>query len=1319
MAYEYVVRANLSHVEVAESDLLGQTMPGMSSVKSFTSWGQEPAVTREQATRDQNVTLPRTLPQKIAPRRRNVPEHHVTPLLKRSTAKELQVARTIVKKALADSARLNKARVAHPLRNNYGLKPGTVVGGGHGPGEQRIASIKQDVEVLPLLDITDEIAAAAALVAEADSVGGWKNVTKRAATASTGTYWMQGLDRKGTIDRPDLQRSSFLNQEVQAIFRNVLDYGAVGDGITDDTKAINRAMGTNSTRCGKGCNGSTTKNAIVYFPPGTYLVSSTIPLPFGTQVIGDANNRPTIVAAPSFVGLGVLSTDEYTGEEGKGIDGGDPQYYVNTANFYRQIRNIVIDIQKVTSGTLVTCLHYQVAQATSLQNVELRAAPGSSQIGLYAENGSGGGISDVTFTGGGIGLKGGEQQFTAQRLKFNGCTVGIQVIWDWGWVWKSITMNNVKTGFKLVGDGGVGNIGSVSIMDSSFTNVETVVIVNPITAITGKGSTGIALENIALSGVSVAVADTTGATLLAPSPVIDQWVVGPVYEGSTTARSFSMGGKVGNYRRHSTLLDPQGNYFERPKPQYEDQATSMFMHTKDLGCKGDGSTDDTLAFQAALYASLGKILFVDAGSYILTSTITIPPGAKIVGEAWSQLVASGSYFSDASNPKVLIKVGNAGDIGNVEMQDLLFTTRGATAGLIVIQWNIQAATQGSAGLWDCHVRIGGATGTKLTPAECPPITSGVNAGCSAASLMMHLTSSASGYFENMWLWVADHMIDDPDLVSTNNSMVQTSIYVARGFLIESTKPTCTASEHAVFYQYNFHSAANIFAGMVQTESPYFQPTPPPPSPFAAVVGLLPGDPDYTCAAGNELNGCDQSWSVVMTGSENIFVAGAGIYTWFSTYAQTCIDLQLCQKALMLLKDNLANVRFQNLVTIGAKYMAVMDGKGIPAIDNLNVDTHPSWSQVSILDVGSNGTTRFDEALWIDPAIWDMDEPKFTCSPPCNVKLPPWKGATSTVHYPLITVSQGTWTSTITQAPLTITEWVLEPVTITQDAGAVINNNNNNNNNNNKRDAGVEIWPVPATTPFWPAVLYRGDDGEISTTSATGTFPKPAATPLSGSWPKKAVRAVWGWPEYPTVDECDFLDFNCVPKPWFGDTVGDPGGDDFYNENAAELRTLCPEQKSTSSTPPKPTTTNISPTVAVPIPAPVYQTGDPRLNSKKCLKGEQTEGARMRNATSRFCDDIARMDLIAGFNFEKEYPFEYNSGVGYVAIAVSLRIKDKCKFNYSKSLCQRYLAVPTDSCDCNGVNGKQGGLVENNCYKWRVDPNRRFCGLNDKSVVCQG
>lgn len=159
-----------------------------------------------------------------------------------------------------------------------------------------------------------------------------------------------------------------------------------------------------------------------------------------------------------------------------------------------------------------------------------------------------------------------------------------------------------------------------------------------------------------------------------------------------------------------------------------------------------------------------------------------------------------------SKPKVLIQVGNVGDVGSVEMQDLLFTTRGATAGLILIEWNIQAGQPGSAALvsirpsalqyfektagsdafwpnrepyrrklphvhclslqifanfikWDCHARVGGATGTKLTPAECPPVTSGIDQGCSAASLIMHLTPSASGYFENMWLWGADHMLE--------------------------------------------------------------------------------------------------------------------------------------------------------------------------------------------------------------------------------------------------------------------------------------------------------------------------------------------------------------------------------------------------------------------------------------------------------------------------------------------------------------------------------------------------------------------------------
>jgi hypothetical protein len=149
-------------------------------------WDLEDRMEGEEARLSLNTTLPRSLPEDIDPEPRSILEHNVTPLLKRATAQDLQAARNIVKKALAESSKLNKARVAEPLRNKYSLRPGRIVGRGSVPGDSRLASINQDVP--PLLVITDDIAAAAALVAEADAMGGSRNVTKRAATASAGTY---------------------------------------------------------------------------------------------------------------------------------------------------------------------------------------------------------------------------------------------------------------------------------------------------------------------------------------------------------------------------------------------------------------------------------------------------------------------------------------------------------------------------------------------------------------------------------------------------------------------------------------------------------------------------------------------------------------------------------------------------------------------------------------------------------------------------------------------------------------------------------------------------------------------------------------------------------------------------------------------------------------------------------------------------------------------------------------------------------------------------------------------------------------------------
>lgn len=71
----------------------------------------------------------------------------------------------------------------------------------------------------------------------------------------------------------------------------------------------------------------------------------------------------------------------------------------------------------------------------------------------------------------------------------------------------------------------------------------------------------------------------------------------------------------------------------------------------------------------------------------------------MVGEVWSQIVAYGPNFADPNNYNSMLYVGNPGDSGIVEMQDLLFTSVGNLPGLVLMQWNIVGSPQAGAALW--------------------------------------------------------------------------------------------------------------------------------------------------------------------------------------------------------------------------------------------------------------------------------------------------------------------------------------------------------------------------------------------------------------------------------------------------------------------------------------------------------------------------------------------------------------------------------------------------------------------------------------------
>ncbi|KAJ5578443.1 uncharacterized protein N7459_007407 [Penicillium hispanicum] len=906
---------------------------------------------------------------------------------------------------------------------------------------------------------------------------------KRAASS----YWVANIKRQGTVP--------FSSSSNYQVFRNVKEFGAKGDGSTDDTAAINKAISSGG-RCGKGCDSSTTTPALVYFPPGTYVVSKPIVQFYYTQIVGDAVDVPVIKAAAGFTGMAVIDADPYEN------DGSN--WYTNQNNFFRAVRNLVIDLTGMPQGSGAG-IHWQVAQATSLQNIRFEMVKGGSankQQGIFMDNGSGGFMSDLTFNGGNYGMFLGNQQFTTRNLTFNDCQTAIFMNWNWAWTFKSVNINNCQVGLNMSTSPSNQTVGSVMMLDSKLTNTPTGVVTAWTKNSIPDGGGTLVLDNIDFSGSKVAVAGVDGNTILAGGSVVDSWVQGNTYspsssvgkraveadsnadvvtvvetvmetvlacpatdaanpttlawnsvvasEGtvaisqatpalpsgadtgyraaasgssisglpgfdnnwlssllsgssstaeipestpavipsssqtpavavpssatapadtsassptsaksvisvvSSTSQSQVTSGSssgsssgsgtcgsnqaVASARSQSTLktsskpsgLLSDGAVFEKSKPLYETLPASSFISVKSAGAKGDGTTDDTEAIQKVLdNATSDQVVYFDHGAYVITSTIKVPKNIKITGEVWPMIMAHGSKFADEKNPVPALQIGQKGDTGSVEMSDLIIMTKGSAPGAVLMEWNVAGSSQGSAGMWDVHFRIGGAAGSELQSDKCPKtpkVTTTPKPECIAAFLLLHITEKASAYIENAWIWTADHELDLSDHSQIN-------VFTGRGVLIESQNPVWlwgTSSEHHQLYNYQVSNAQNTFMGLIQTETPYYQSNPSALKPFTPQDSW--NDPDFsTCTTAS----CRKSWGLRVLNSSDLFVYGAGLYSFFENYAQTCLNSEDCQENMV--EVDCSDVHLYGLSTKAAVNMVTSSaGKSmVPQKPNLS------------------------------------------------------------------------------------------------------------------------------------------------------------------------------------------------------------------------------------------------------------------------------------------------------------------------------------------------------------------------------------------------
>lgn len=386
----------------------------------------------------------------------------------------------------------------------------------------------------------------------------------------------------------------------------------------------------------------------------------------------------------------------------------------------------------------------------------------------------------------------------------------------------------------------------------------------------------------------------------------------------------------------SSLLNADGSVFERSKPQYIDVPASSFVSILSFGAVGDGLTDDTAAIQTAMdKVTQDQILFFDHGAYLISKTINVPSNIRMTGEVWPLIMLTGSFFQDQSNPQPGFAIGKPGDVGNVEISDLIFETKGPAPGAIMMQWNVQEASQGSVGMWDTHFRVGGSAGTELQFEQCAAGASqDFDPNCAGSFMMMHVTQSASGYFENTWYWVADHDLDRP-YATPKYQPNQTSIFNGRGVLIESKGPVWlwgTSSEHSQLYNYQIANAQNVFMASIQTETAYMQSAP------NALNGGFTPNPAYSdpTFADCTTDSCKKTWGLRVLGSEDIFMFGGGMYSFFDDYSQTCLETEDCQENMVDIECS-TGVYLYGLVTKASVNQVVVNGQ--PAVlekDNPNL-----------------------------------------------------------------------------------------------------------------------------------------------------------------------------------------------------------------------------------------------------------------------------------------------------------------------------------------------------------------------------------------------
>eukprot|EP01061_Rhynchopus_euleeides_P019102 TRINITY_DN3142_c0_g1_i1.p1 TRINITY_DN3142_c0_g1~~TRINITY_DN3142_c0_g1_i1.p1 ORF type:complete len:686 (+),score=302.58 TRINITY_DN3142_c0_g1_i1:96-2060(+) len=543
-------------------------------------------------------------------------------------------------------------------------------------------------------------------------------------------------------------------------YRNVRDYGAKGDGVTDDTSAFKTALTQ-----GRADVRSTQQQLVLYVPSGTYIISDALSLYFYTTLMGNATHRPILKMAANTA----PSSRVYAIAGPASCDGCE-----HTDDFYYQVKNVVVDIS-APGNTQAVGIHWALSQATILRRVSIIV--GDADMGIFGENGSGGVMSDVEVSGGRVGMSFGNQQWTFVNVHVsNARDVGVQIIWNWEFVFLGCSVSSTPVAFQFPSVAG-----SLLIKNSVFTDIGAAVI----------WTDYLQADNRTILLQNVSVSNSASAALLSCYKTTDCDRTPTPVPQSGLLSNYIVGWKAG-YAAPTYVSGEVPQQVQAQEVHIAAHPVSppeAFFNAVDAGAKGDCVQSDSAAIQSAV--DNHDVVFLPSGCYLLTETLVLGANTQLFGAGLTEL-RNGMQGSSDNATKVVISTPNSVTAATT-MWDLIITSENDCTTCVLLSWGV-----GRGALFDVHYRMYQVVGQ-----------------------LLHVTQTGGGYIENMWGWVADHNIDTSATVTVRSK---------RGALIEASQSSAltlvgTAFEHSDEYQYYVRNASNVALVLPQTESPYWQVPP--------------------------------------------------------------------------------------------------------------------------------------------------------------------------------------------------------------------------------------------------------------------------------------------------------------------------------------------------------------------------------------------------------------------------------------------------------------------------------------------------------------